>query len=67
MKALNKLPKKWALEIEQEANFANNEEDLNVTAALEEMEEENDEHAEYTLCHELVADFVPFAEIADDN
>jgi hypothetical protein len=55
------------LEIEQEANFANNEEDLNVTAALEEMEEENDEHAEYTLGHELVADFVPFAEIADDN
>ena len=31
------------------------------------MEEDCDEHAGFTLRHELVADFVPFAEISEDN
>ena len=47
--------------------MANGEIDLDICTELEEMEGECDEHAEYTLGHELVSDFVAFAEIAADN
>ena len=57
MRALNKLPKKWQLEIEQEANRANLETDLVLDAQLEEMDAEGcDEHAEMTILHELIVD-----------
>ena len=57
MRALNKLPKKWQLEIEQEANRANVETDLVLDAQLEEMDAEGcDEHAEMTILHELIVD-----------
>ena len=57
MRALNKLPKKWQLEIEQEANRANLETDLVLDAQLEEMDAEGcDEHAEMTNLHELIVD-----------
>ena len=51
------MPKKWLLEIEQEANRANLETDLVLDAQLEEMDAEGcDEHAEVTIMHELIAD-----------
>ena len=51
------MPKKWQLEIEQEANRANLETDLVLDAQLEEMDAEGcDEHAEVTIMHELIAD-----------
>ena len=57
MRALNKLPKKWQLEIEQEANRANLETDLVLDAQLEEMDADGcDEHAEVTILHELIVD-----------
>ena len=57
MRALNKLPKKWQLEIEQEANRASLEVDLVLDAQLEEMDAEGcDEHAEVTIVHELITD-----------
>ena len=50
-------PKKWQLEIEQEANRANLEVDLVLDAQLEEMDAEGcDEHAEVTSVHELITD-----------
>ena len=67
LKALNKLPKKWQLEIEQDANAANMEEDLAITAELEEMEEDCDEHAEISIGHELLSDFQPYASIDEDD
>ena len=51
------MPKKWQLEIEQEANPASLEVDLVLDAQLEEMDAEGcDEHAEVTIVHELIAD-----------
>ena len=68
MKALNKMPKKWQLEIEQEANQEayGPHYDPAIDDALAEMDEEGcDEHAEVTILHELVADFEPYAEIEE--
>ena len=65
MIALNKLPKKWRLEIQQETDEANGEVDFLLQEELEEFNEECDEHAEYTLSHELIYDFEPFAEISE--
>ena len=65
MIALNKLPKKWRLEIQQETDEANGEVDFVLQEELEELNEECDEHAEYTLSHELIYDFEPFAEISE--
>ena len=67
LKALNKVPKRWTLEIEQEANRANHEEDLLVTMELQQMDEENDEHSEVTIGHELISDFTPYATIEEDD
>ena len=65
--ALNKLPKKWRLEIEQEANREDGIEDFVLNAELEAMQEDCDEHADVSFLHELVADFEPFAEVEQDN
>ena len=68
LKAMNKLPKKWQMEIEHEANLANGQLDLVLEEELHDIEEDGcDEHAEVTLLHELVADFEPYAEVEEDN
>ena len=65
--ALNKLPKKWRMEIEKEANDEAGEVDYVLNEDLAQLDEECDEHAEITIAHELLLDFESFAEIDADN
>ena len=63
--ACNKLPTRWAKEIESEANAANNEVDLVLEMELHESED-CDEHADLDLAHELLMTVLPY-DAADDD
>ena len=49
----SQLPKKWALEIEQEANAEEGVVDYCLNKEIEQLNEECDEHAEITILHEV--------------
>ena len=61
------MPKVWRLTIEAERDAANGEENLLVTKQLEEIADENDEHAEISIAHELVSDYSCYASIEEDD
>jgi hypothetical protein len=64
--ALHKMPRKWQLEAQQEEDDRNMEEDLCLTAELEELDEDCDEHADVDLAVELLTTPPPFADSVED-
>ena len=64
--ALHKMPRKWQLEAQQEEDDRNLEEDLCVTAELEELDEQCDEMADVDLAVELLTTPPPYAASAED-
>jgi hypothetical protein len=64
--ALHKMPRKWQLEAQQEEDDRNLEEDLCVTAELEELDEQCDEQADVDLAVELLTTPPPYAASAED-
>ena len=64
--AVHKMPRKWQLELEAEADRAEGVEDLAVTAELEELEEQCNEHADVDLAVELLEAPLPYDAAPED-
>lgn len=64
--ACNKLPKRWAQELESEANARADEVDLVLEEALHESED-CEEHADVDLTHELLMTVLPYEAEEEDT
>ena len=74
LNALKSLPKRWAIEIQQEVNRQNDEHNSDLDEELKELDKNPEsiadvelESMEMDLITELILDFEPYAEVEEDS